>query len=319
MPGPFAAGSWGGAALGLASKGIDFGLGVASSKMQYDMTRKLRRREYQDMMFSMRKAGLNPMLAMGSSPGHSAIAPPSTGGPMDLQRDVASAQESSRRTKLNDYERDLLKAQREAAISGALKADAERATAEATRDATVAEIQARVNSLNAGTAFTSGPNTAATWGLAELRGQEKGLVEARTQTEGLQQTLLSSQNLTEQQRQILVGNQADLTKFESELAQARTILVGAESDATSARARQVDLENVARQIAADYMQTGTGRALKMAGLAFDDLVSMVERVLALRPKKTSTSTGEDTTHYDQKGRVKGSSTTHRTHRSQTNK
>lgn len=74
----------------LASKGIDFGLGVAGSKIaaeqQYKLTRKLRRREYQDMMHSMRHAGLNPILASGATPGHSAAysSPIDLGGDLDL-------------------------------------------------------------------------------------------------------------------------------------------------------------------------------------------------------------------------------------------
>lgn len=37
---------------------------------QKSMIRHLRRREYKDMMFSMKEAGLNPMLASGATPGH---------------------------------------------------------------------------------------------------------------------------------------------------------------------------------------------------------------------------------------------------------
>lgn len=43
-------------------------------KNQIHDIRTLRRREYQDMMHSMREAGLNPILASGATPGHSAAA-----------------------------------------------------------------------------------------------------------------------------------------------------------------------------------------------------------------------------------------------------
>ena len=43
------------------------------ARNQYaSQVRHLRRREYQDMVFSMKQAGLNPMLATGATPGHSA-------------------------------------------------------------------------------------------------------------------------------------------------------------------------------------------------------------------------------------------------------
>ncbi|WNK13636.1 MAG: DNA pilot protein [Microvirus sp.] len=42
-------------------------------KGQYRLQRKGRRLEYQDMMFSMKQAGLNPILASGATPGHMSI------------------------------------------------------------------------------------------------------------------------------------------------------------------------------------------------------------------------------------------------------
>jgi len=63
-----------GAAAGAIGKaGLDFGMGVAQSAYDYKLTRKLRRREYQDMVHSMKAAGLNPILATGATPGHSAV------------------------------------------------------------------------------------------------------------------------------------------------------------------------------------------------------------------------------------------------------
>jgi len=60
------------AAGSIFDKGIDFGFGVASGQMYEKQVRELRRTAYQDMMHSMREAGLNPLLAAGASPGNSA-------------------------------------------------------------------------------------------------------------------------------------------------------------------------------------------------------------------------------------------------------
>lgn len=57
---------------GLIGKALDFGFGAASGKMYEKQVRELRRSEYQDMVHSLKQAGLNPMLAMGATPGHSA-------------------------------------------------------------------------------------------------------------------------------------------------------------------------------------------------------------------------------------------------------
>lgn len=54
-----------------AQAGLDFGLYRKMRNDYASQVRHLRRREYQDMVFSMKAAGLNPILAAGATPGHS--------------------------------------------------------------------------------------------------------------------------------------------------------------------------------------------------------------------------------------------------------
>lgn len=54
---------------GLASSGAGFGLNFASMLLSAEVQRKLRRTAYQDQMHSMKKAGLNPILAYGGGAG----------------------------------------------------------------------------------------------------------------------------------------------------------------------------------------------------------------------------------------------------------
>lgn len=51
---------------------MSFGFANKARNQYASQVRHLRRREYQDMMFSMKQAGLNPILAAGATPGHSA-------------------------------------------------------------------------------------------------------------------------------------------------------------------------------------------------------------------------------------------------------
>lgn len=68
----------------VSNLGFNFAIYSKQRANYASQVRHLRRREYQDMMFSMRKAGLNPMLASGATPGHSAAMqgtlPGGTGG-----------------------------------------------------------------------------------------------------------------------------------------------------------------------------------------------------------------------------------------------
>lgn len=70
-----ALGGWG-ALIQRGTQWADRGFNYGMYRMQRDdyasQVRHLRRREYQDMMFSMKAAGLNPILAAGAAPGHSA-------------------------------------------------------------------------------------------------------------------------------------------------------------------------------------------------------------------------------------------------------
>lgn len=67
---------WIGGLIQRGQQWADRGVGWALYRKQRNdyaqQVRHLRRREYQDMMFSMKAAGLNPILASGAQPGHSA-------------------------------------------------------------------------------------------------------------------------------------------------------------------------------------------------------------------------------------------------------
>ncbi len=70
-----------GTLFNMGSSAFNWGLGNKSADRQKSAIRHLRRREYQDMVFSMKQAGLNPILAVGAAPGHSAAAMAPAGGP----------------------------------------------------------------------------------------------------------------------------------------------------------------------------------------------------------------------------------------------
>lgn len=55
-----------------ADKGVDWAIYNKQRGQYASQVRHLRRREYQDMVHSMKEAGLNPVLAVGATPGHSA-------------------------------------------------------------------------------------------------------------------------------------------------------------------------------------------------------------------------------------------------------
>lgn len=54
-----------------ADRGVDWAIWNKQRQQYASQVRHLRRREYQDMVFSMKQAGLNPVLAVGATPGHS--------------------------------------------------------------------------------------------------------------------------------------------------------------------------------------------------------------------------------------------------------
>lgn len=91
-------GGWG-ALIQRGQQWADRGVDWAIYKMKRDdyasQVRHLRRREYQDMMFSMKAAGLNPILASGAQPGHSAaFSGMGAAGPQAQLIDVANNAES---------------------------------------------------------------------------------------------------------------------------------------------------------------------------------------------------------------------------------
>lgn len=61
-------GAAGGMAGNIVGKFADWGIGQLTTEDQIDAARELRRTAYQDMVWSLRKAGLNPALAFGASP-----------------------------------------------------------------------------------------------------------------------------------------------------------------------------------------------------------------------------------------------------------
>lgn len=99
-----------------ASAGMNFAIGNMNRQRYASQVRHLRRREYQDMVFSMKKAGLNPMLASGATPGHSAgMMTNAPAGPVNLpnfaanKNSAASAKKTESETmpiNLNQYLRE---------------------------------------------------------------------------------------------------------------------------------------------------------------------------------------------------------------------
>jgi len=81
-----------------ADRGIDWAIYKKQRGDYASQVRHLRRREYQDMMFSMKQAGLNPILASGAQPGHSAAFSGAGGiGKGNQLIDVANNAESPQR------------------------------------------------------------------------------------------------------------------------------------------------------------------------------------------------------------------------------
>ena len=282
--GGFLASAFGGALSSIGSKALDFGAGAAASAMQYKMTRKLRRREYQDMMHSMRHAGLNPILAAGATPGHSTIAAPDTGGPTDIQGNIASAQESSRRQNLNAAEKELIGAQTTSAKAMAEKATQDAAASKYLMEAERLKLLSEVRSLGVQSDFTAGPNTAATWGLAELRGQESMLTQAKTQTEGLTQTLLTSRNISERASAALMNDQAALAQMETTLGEAKTKLVAIEQSKATAEQKAIEMANVKRAIESAWMNGPVGRRLQQFNIAAGQILGPISDLLKMAPE-----------------------------------
>lgn len=165
---------------GMISKGLDFGLGLAASKMQAKTQRQLRREEYQDQVHSMKQAGLNPMLAAGIAPGHSSAQPIDTGD------SLASSVEKTGHAINRSRENALIDAQVTTAKAQARKSEAEADLAQdllgaqrANVEADTSAAAARAAEARADTAFTEGPRTALTNRQADTEKARYSLTHAQ--------------------------------------------------------------------------------------------------------------------------------------------
>jgi len=124
-----------------AGGGMNYGIFRKMRDDYASQVRHLRRREYQDMVFSMKEAGLNPMLAVGATPGHSAGmmsggvasgAPGGVGTAVAANKQANTAEETGkserrlkdRQSEVEDLKRFLIAEQTNAARASAANTEA---------------------------------------------------------------------------------------------------------------------------------------------------------------------------------------------------
>lgn len=225
-------------ALGMA--GLQFGSNAASAAMNAKITRSLRRSVYQDQVHSLRQAGLNPILAVGQTPGM---------GPMGSMQspDLSSALESSLKGAKNADERALLKSQSSAAEAAARKAKAEADIAEHNRDNIVNKTGAEADLIGANAQAQKFRNPFISLGASA--DMQSKLTRSRLLTQELEANLPA---IMREQRQ-------------------------AEAGLASARESGVRFDNIPKRIEADYQRDYEAliRAGRTAEEAYDILGPMV--------------------------------------------
>jgi len=233
------------AAGGLAQSGIQFGANYGAALLDAKIQRSLRRTVYQDQMHSMRQAGLNPILAAGSTPQMG------TPGTMDAP-DVAKAIQTSANTSKTSDERTLLKAQADTAVANAQEARAKALTADAIRDATRIDLEnkGRIGGLEGDF-------------LDKTFNSRVGLVDTDYERAGYAAT---RENRTLYTSIDNIRRQNDLLKADIEKRRA-------EAGLTSAREEGVQYENIGKGIDAKWLREYESlvRAGKTADQIYDIL------------------------------------------------
>lgn len=154
--------------------GLNYGVWRAQQKNYASQVRHLRRREYQDMMFSMRAAGLNPILASGATPGHAA-GMMGSGGSQNGSANIGSAVAANRQAGAAESNANVAR----------LKAPNEIATEYMRRFGIASEIEQRGSNIDLTKA-----TTAKTRADTELALQESG-------TAAIKRLLMQNQALKE--------------------------------------------------------------------------------------------------------------------------
>lgn len=85
-----------------AGAGMNWAVGGMAANRYKESVRHLRRREYQDMVYSMKKAGINPILASGATPGHSAGFMSAMGGGGGGSAGVGTAMAANRQAGVSE-------------------------------------------------------------------------------------------------------------------------------------------------------------------------------------------------------------------------